>query len=83
MRLVDIDVCAVVYPEAWAVIAVVPGAFVTVKLPVAWVCPKGIVSVEPIAPTVGCEEKRFTLTSAWGSFAGRPCASCSCTWIAW
>ena len=35
MRLVDIDVCAVVYPEAWAVIAVVPGAFVTVKLPVA------------------------------------------------
>jgi hypothetical protein len=53
-----------VYPEACAVIAVVPGAFVTVKFPVAWVCPKGIVSIEPTTPTVGFYKKSLTSTFA-------------------
>ena len=45
IRYVVICPCPVLYPDDCAVIAFIPGAFVTVKLPVACVFPKGITSV--------------------------------------
>lgn len=55
-----------------AVIAVAPGVFVRVKLPVACVCPRGIVMGEQTFPTVKSEENNFKIVPESGFLAGLP-----------
>ena len=58
--------------EACAEMAVAPGVLVTIMVPVAWVCPKGMVRAEFTAATEGTEEKRKTVIFPVGALAGRP-----------
>ena len=55
-----------------AVIVVTPGVFVKVKLPVACVCPKGIVISEVTYPTTEFDENTLTVVFESGFLAGFP-----------
>ena len=55
-----------------AVIVVVSGVYVKVKLPVACVCPSGIVIVGETSPTAKSEENNFKIVPESGFLAGCP-----------